>query len=104
MAPGSSTATGNYILHFLAYFGLAGALLLYYHDTTVGHLEAVATAAGFGIGVELIQLQMPYRAFSTVDILLNTAGASVVLLDHQIDVVSRLIEFEENVIEAATDF
>lgn len=87
------------LLHFLAYFGLAAALLVFFHDTQRGILESVLVASLFGLAVEIIQLQVPTRFFSLKDIATNVAGASLVLLDHRIDAVTEVVRLEDRVIE-----
>ncbi|WP_414836807.1 VanZ family protein [Candidatus Nanohalococcus occultus] len=86
-------------LHLAAYFGLGAAFLLYFHDTRRGHLEAVAAAGVFGLGIELVQSTIPYRSFSFEDIAVNFLGASIVLLDHRIGAVSKAIEVEDKILE-----
>ncbi len=85
--------------HFLLYFLLAGALLLHFHDTPRGHIEAVLAAGTFGVLIELAQLAVPVRTFSAADIAVNFLGAAVVLLDHRARVVTYLIEKEDALIE-----
>lgn len=87
------------LYHAFAYFALAGALLLYVHDTMKGHAEAVAAAVLFGAGLELVQGQLPGRYFAITDMLVNTAGASLVLLDHRVAAVSWIVEKEDALLE-----
>lgn len=98
--PGS---VGNYvddfIIHLGGYFLLAGALLIYFHDTKRGHLEAIIVAAGLGLGIELLQSQIPYRYYGTDDVVANTIGASLVFLDHRSRIVTRIIEMEDRFLE-----
>lgn len=89
------------LLHGFAYFGLAAASLLYFHDTDRGVVEAFVAAVAFGTAIELLQGQVPYRYFSWADIAANTAGASLVLLDHRVEAVTAAIELEDRAIEAA---
>jgi hypothetical protein len=99
-APGGSMV----LLHFLAYFGLAASLILYFHDTTKGHFEAFVVAAAFGAFVEILQIPMTGRYFSLTDIGVNILGASVIFLDHRIDVVSAVIEQEQRCLEKLFGF
>lgn len=85
--------------HGTAYFLLAGALLLYFHDTTTGHVEAVLFAAAFGAILELIQYGLPTRFFSFADMAINTLGASLILLDHRARIVSQIIAWEDTLLE-----
>lgn len=87
------------VYHAAAYFVLAAALLLYFHDTPRGHVEAILTAALFGIAMESAQLFLPNRLFSPVDILVNGMGASIVLLDHRSRLVTTVIELEDRMID-----
>lgn len=100
-APGQDIGLSMLMLHGIAYFGLAAALLVYLHDTERGHLEAILIAAVAGLGIELIQMQLPYRFFSVTDILANTAGASLILLDYNAIVTSRIVRFEDRVLESS---
>lgn len=84
--------------HLTAYFLLAGALLLVFHDTPRGHVEAVAAAVGFGIAMELVQLQVPTRTFAVADVLVNMLGASLVLLDHRKRAVTRVVRWEDRLL------
>lgn len=86
-------------LHILAYFFLAGALLVYFHDTEKGHLEAIMVAGIIGIGIELLQTQIPYRTYATLDVVSNLIGASLVFLDHRSRIVTRIIEMEDRFLE-----
>ncbi|MFB6203748.1 MAG: VanZ family protein [Candidatus Nanohaloarchaea archaeon] len=97
-AAGNSTGLFP-VLHFLAYFGLAASLLVYFHDTERGHLEAFLAAAGFGLLLELVQSFLPYRSFSLLDITANLAGAAVVMLDHRSRAVTAVVRCEDRLIE-----
>lgn len=94
---GTSAVTELY--HAVAYFALAAALLLYFHDTTKGHVEAVMVAVLFGTGIELTQAFLPSRFFSLADIAMNTMGASVIFLDHRSRIVTHVINTEERLLE-----
>ncbi len=100
--PGTSSGgTGLLPLHFMAYFVLAAAFLVNFYDTTKGHIEAVSAAFFFGLLLELMQLNIPSRYFSFQDIGMNLVGASLVLLDHRLSIVTELVEVEDRVIEKA---
>lgn len=86
------------LAHLAAYFILAAGLLTVFHDTPRGHRHAIIAAAGLGLGLELVQSQLPWRTGSLADVLINTAGASLILLDHDSRLVSQLIDLEERVI------
>ena len=100
--PGTSSGGASIIpLHLIAYFVLAAAFLVNFHDTTKGHIEAVSVAFFFGLLLELMQLNLPSRYFSFHDIGMNLLGASIVLLDQRIGVLTEFVEVEERVIEKA---
>ncbi|MDY6777255.1 MAG: VanZ family protein, partial [Candidatus Nanohaloarchaea archaeon] len=77
----------------------AGALLLVFNDTARGHGEAVLLAVLFGVVIEVLQGMVPYRSMAAVDVLFNTAGASLVLFDHHFDAVTRVVALEDRWIE-----
>lgn len=87
------------LLHATGYFLLAGALMLHFHDTGKGHVEAVATAAGLGLLLEAVQFYLPYRIFSPEDVIVNAAGASLVILDHRSRAVTEIVRIEDRLIE-----
>lgn len=89
----------TYLYHGVAYFFLAGALLLYFHDTPRGHVEAVLIASLFGAIIELLQYGVPGRYFSIVDLLVNTAGAALILLDHRVTFITVIIHAEDQILE-----
>ncbi len=96
----AGAASGTYQFgHFLLYFFLASALLLYFHGTPRGRVEAVLAAGVFGLGIELVQFALPFRMFSPADVMVNFLGASLVLLDHQSVAVTAVIEKEDELIE-----
>lgn len=101
-----SSATGRFsfsFLHLAAYFGLSAAFLVYFHDTQKGHLEAVLAAGLFGLGIEILQYGIPYRAFTFQDVAVNFIGASIVLLDHRIKLVTEIVAVEDKILEAALE-
>lgn len=95
---GTGPVTLSLVYHAAAYFGLAAALLLYFHDTPKGHFEAVAAAAGFGALMEGTQFFLTTRVFSPIDAAVNLLGAAVVLLDHQSRLVTRVIRTEDRIL------
>lgn len=97
------TIPWSLLFHGSMYFFLAGALLLVFHDTTKGHLEAIIVTAVIGFSLEIVQYFLPFRSFSLVDITVNSIGASFVLFDHHIDAVSSIIHIEDRLIESVTD-
>lgn len=87
------------LYHAAAYFVFASALLLYFHDTPRGHIEAILAAVMFGIVLESVQLFLPGRLFSLVDITANTLGASIIVLDHRSRLVTRVIATEDRLLD-----
>ena len=67
-------------LHFLAYAGLATALVYALVGTNTDRVAVVVfvAAVGFGLFVELLQLPLGYRTFSLADAAANAVGATVV--------------------------
>lgn len=98
-APGGTFS----FLHLSAYFGLAAAFLLKFHDTDRGHLEAFLAAGMFGLAIEIIQYGIPYRAFTLQDVGINFLGASVVLLDQRVKLVTEIVAMEDRVLEAVIE-
>lgn len=87
------------LYHAAAYFAFAAALLLYFHDTPRGHVEAILTATLFGATMELLQFFITNRVFSVIDITANTLGAGLVLLDHRSRLVTSVIATEDRMID-----
>lgn len=85
--------------HLAAYFVLAAALMVYFHDTRKGHTEAVLVAGLFGLSMEIVQNFLPIRSFGFKDILVNFAGASIVMLDHRSKIVTTIVRLEDEMIE-----
>lgn len=96
--PGGDAASLFPVLHVAAYFALAAALLLVFHDTPRGHVEAVTVAVAFGVAMEGVQLVVPHRTFAVSDMAVNAAGASLVLLDHHVDAVHRVVAWEDRLL------
>lgn len=101
-AGGSGSAPNGLILHGIAYFMLAAALLTYFQDTRRGHHEAILVAAVFGLMIELVQLNLSYRYFGWADVTANLIGASIILLDTKIGAVRTFVQAEDRMIEKAT--
>lgn len=100
LASGSSpVSAGGLTIHFIAYFVLATAVLVNFHDTRQGHLEAILSAGLLALGIEAVQAFVPYRTFSLTDFAVSFAGASVITLDHHLGLVTRFVEFEDKLIE-----
>lgn len=73
---GAASTTGlplDLVLHALAYAVLAGLLVRANVDPWV----AVLAATTAGVGIEAIQLLVPYRSHGLLDVLANLAGALV---------------------------
>lgn len=71
------------VLHLLGYAVLAYTLgSPLERSTRVGRpaLVAILAATGFGAGIEGLQLAIPYRTGSAIDVLLNGVGATVGVL------------------------
>jgi len=68
-------------LHFLGYMGLA--IVLSYASTTVRRPQSqilfsvFVVTVGCGITVEFVQLTLPTRTFSVLDMVINALGAGV---------------------------
>lgn len=100
LASGSSlVSAGGLPIHFFAYFVLASAFLVNFHDTKRGHLEAILAAGLLALGIEGVQAFIPYRTFSLIDFGVSFAGASIITLDHHLGLVTRLVQFEDELIE-----
>ncbi len=84
------------VLHLIGYFLLAGSFLLYFHDSLSGHIEAFILASVAGTALEILQMHLPYRAFSFFDLFINVLGASAVFLDHRVKAASWIIEIEDS--------
>lgn len=100
MIPASNNLRQGFslLLHGVAYFALAGALLLYFEDTRLGHTEAIAFACFMGLGIEIFQYFLPFRTFALTDVAANSIGASVVALDHRNKVVEKVLRVENHLI------
>lgn len=79
-----SAGQSDKILHFIAYFGLAGALtyatIEFQSRPRLRSLLIFVSAVGIGLGVELLQATLSYRFFTIGDLLANTLGAGLMLL------------------------
>jgi hypothetical protein len=89
----------NYVLHVVAYFGLAAALLTHFHSTKHGIIESVALSSLAGIGIELIQYNLAFRTFSLMDIAANTAGAALIIFDYRGFAVNKAVELEDQALK-----
>ena len=99
--PGTGpTIPWSMIFHGGMYFLLAGSLLLVFHETGHTHFMALLVAAGIGAVLELVQWTIAFRSFSLLDMTVNTIGASMIMFDHHLDVVTMIIRFEERLITA----
>jgi len=96
---GRPITRGGLPLHFIAYFVLATAFLVVFHDTEKGHIEAVIASSALALTLELIQWNLPYRTFSITDFITSALGASTVILDCRIGLISELVKLEDKMIE-----
>jgi len=68
------------LVHFLEY-GILGILLLraiiytWNMASAVSSALAIGIAFGYGAAMEIVQLSLPHRGFSTEDMMVNLAGA-----------------------------
>ena len=100
LASGNSPVTaGGLPIHFIAYFILASAFLVNFHDTPRGHMESIIAAGLLALGIETIQAFIPYRSFSLMDFGVSFAGASVITLDHHLGLVTKFVSLEDELIE-----
>lgn len=98
LRPVSLPETGlliSYFGHFMMYFFLSGAFLLYFHDKKHDHLDAVVLAGLAGLFFELLQSQLAFRTFSFLDITVNFLGASGLFLELKFPAVHKIVEFED---------
>jgi VanZ family protein len=67
-------------LHFIAYLGLSGILSYASHDVAKPAWQIMigvfVVTVGIGTAVEVLQLNLPARTFSTADIAVNALGAA----------------------------
>gem|GEM_PF-6491037 len=87
------------VLHAAAYFGFAGVLSLYFHETEAGIAEAATISFLFGLAVELAQIPVQGRFATFPDVVANAAGASTVMLDNRVGLVSDVIDLERAVVD-----
>lgn len=99
LTAGTPVSAGGLPLHFIAYFVLASAFLVNFHDTKRGHLEAMIASGTVALGLELIQFFLAFRTFSLIDFAVSFAGASLITLDHHLGTVTRFIELEDRILE-----
>lgn len=102
LRPVSLPETGlpiSYFGHFMMYFFLSGASLLYFHDKKHDHLDAVILAGLTGLFFELLQSQLAFRTFSFLDITVNFLGASGLFLELKFPAVHKIVEFEDRQLE-----
>lgn len=75
------------VFHVVGYAALAAALArplgcasADVERASAGLFAAAALATGFGLGVEIVQLAIPWRTFAVVDAGLNAVGAATTAL------------------------
>ena len=106
LSPISTPSTGlplSIIAHFVMYFSLAAALLVYFHEKNHTHLDAVIFAGITGLFFELVQSQLGYRTFSFFDTAINFAGAGLVLVEQKVPVVHQVVKLEDQMLEKIFD-
>ena len=85
----------SYWLHTLAYLGLSVVLAYALQSSARPDwqilLVVFALAVGYGVGIELVQLQLPTRTFDIRDILVNGVGAALAVTGWKI--ANRYIRF-----------
>jgi len=74
---GADAAALSWLFHLVGYAAFAAALRPVFGSGWHGAAAAVAVAAGFGAGVELVQSGLAYRAGSVADAALNAVGSVV---------------------------
>lgn len=99
LTAGTPVSAGGLPIHFLAYFVLASAFLVNFHDTKKGHLEAMIASGVIALGLEVIQSFLAFRTFSLIDFAVSFAGASLITLDHHIGAVTWFVELEDRLLE-----
>ena len=99
LTAGTPVSAGGLPIHFIAYFFLASAFLVNFHDTKKGHLEAMIASGGIALGLEIFQAFLAFRTFSLIDFAVSFAGASVITLDHHMGAVTWFVEIEDRVLE-----
>lgn len=99
LSSGGPATAGGLPLHFIAYFVLASAFLVVFHDTEKGHIEAVIASSALALILELLQWNLPYRTFSTTDFFISAFGASLIILDHKIGIITELVNLEDKIIQ-----
>ncbi|MFO7794132.1 MAG: VanZ family protein [Candidatus Nanohaloarchaea archaeon] len=92
----------SYIGHFMIYFFLSGAFMLYFHDKEHDHLDAVILAGLTGLFFELLQSQLAFRTFSYIDIIVNFLGASGLFLELKFPTVHKIVDYEDRMLENLT--
>ena len=72
------SAASDKVNHLLAFLQLAVVTRLAWPG--LGKLWIVIGLLAFGLGIELVQAQLPYRTFAIADILADAAGIAIGLL------------------------
>lgn len=99
LTAGTPVSAGGLPIHFIAYFVLASAFLVNFHDTKKGHLEAMFASGAIALSLEVIQAFLSFRTFSMIDFAVSFAGASLITLDHHLGAVTWFVEIEDRVLE-----
>lgn len=89
----------GFLLNVLSFFGLVTALNVYFYDKrNVGQNEAAFFAALAGLLVEMHQFFLPFSAFSLIDVLAKSLGASTVLFTQELGIERKILQIEDQLI------
>lgn len=87
------------IYHSLAYAALSTSAAVTLRERDMEISGAVIGAAAYGLLIEIAQIQVAGRFFTYPDIVANTAGASLVIIDYRFRFLERLLGIQEDFIE-----
>ncbi len=78
----SVVKNSGFAAHFVSYFMLAFAVLLYFSSKNFQkpYLKSALLAGSYGIFIELVQSFLTYRHFELLDIAINFIGASLIFI------------------------
>lgn len=98
---GAPTAAGfslYTILHVVAYFGLAAAILLAIIEVPHAVEKAILLSFLFGFAIELVQMGLPTRTFAARDILLNLGGAVILAVDRRLGLAEHVVAVQDRLL------